>query len=168
VTDLEVLIARLISIAREATPGDLIEIAKADRHTTPEETERHRATLEQVIFQTDGMFSEDHYWFPSEAVELYAHVWHPDQERAFAVATALLMANALATDVGMGHMEFRWAGLHRHYANMQPEYREPILAGFVWLSRLDDWDYLSGASSRSLIDPANVPSPLDVYRENCK
>ncbi|MEO1318398.1 MAG: hypothetical protein AAFW01_17720 [Pseudomonadota bacterium] len=115
---------RLIPLARAMTPNERRAVARADYG---KDFARHLAALHAVLFRPGCLMTSKEYWYPSEVVELVAHV--PDEE-GFVPATALLLIQVLADKNAECHAEFRWNNNSRAYLAMPDRWRLPILDAF--------------------------------------
>lgn len=129
----------LLQIARSMRPDELLAVAQSDRGS---EVERHLTALRQVISLRDGIFLTEESWYPSEVVELTAHM--PDQQ-GFAGCTAILLLNVLKQGDRMDWMAFRWEVQAATYCGLKPSQRDPILAG-IWYIYETDPGFLGNAS----------------------
>lgn len=128
--------------------------------------EKHLEALENVLSRDDCRFAEGEYWYPSEVVELVAHV---RSTPGFVQCTALLLANALPTNDAMGWFEFRWERLAIEYNKLPDSVRPPILAGirylyeadneFIWHSHKESWNPV--LAPERLIQPVDLPEDCD-------
>ena len=151
------LIAQLSEIAATATAAELAYIAAGDYGA---QTGKHYAALRRVIFEQGSMLAAKDYWTPGEVIELAALV--PADGRTFAIATAILMANALRDGDRHGAMSLRWDRLAATYSTLPPEFSVPLLSGFRWLAdHVDDWTPESKAaipSKAALAALADTPT----------
>ncbi|SHF73832.1 hypothetical protein SAMN05444273_11110 [Litoreibacter ascidiaceicola] len=125
------ILQRLCQIARGMDQQTRQSVAKADYGYRADE---HLHALDEVLSSENCQFPKDETWFPSEVVELVAHV---RETPGFVVCTALLLANALPTNDSMGWFEFRWERLAAEYNALPDSVRYPILAGFRYLYEAD-------------------------------
>ena len=129
----------LLQIARAMRSDELLAVTQGDYGR---EVERHLAALRQAISLRDGVFLPEEYWYPSEVVELAAHVpgqpGHPG-------CTAILLLNVLQPGDRMGWMASRWELQAADYLAMKPSQRDPILAGLRFLYETDP-EFLANAS----------------------
>ncbi|MDZ4312213.1 MAG: hypothetical protein U1A24_16815 [Cypionkella sp.] len=121
----------LLQIVRSMRRDELEAVAQAEhgRDAAP-----HLAALREVIALHDGIMGPDHYWFPSEVVELTAHV---ASAPGFAGCTAILLLNAMREGDRRGWINFRWEPLGAAYCVLQPSRRDPILAGIRYIYETD-------------------------------
>ena len=87
-----------------------------------------------MIGLRDGIFLPDEGWYPSEVVELVAHVpGSPGHEGC----TAILLLNVLQTGDLQGWFDFRWQEQGAAYCDLKPSKRDPILAAIRYLYETD-------------------------------
>ena len=152
----DALVKRLIELIQTVTDEELLYIAEADLQATPHRLRKQEATLRMVIFKRRGRMTEKHAEFPGEVLSLIAEDGGEHLDRAFEIATAVLMINGLLYDDHDGAMSLLWAEHGPAYARIDRAFAAPILAGFLWLAtHATDWDFLP--------EPDGVPSePKDV------
>ena len=95
---------------------------------------KHLAALREVIRIITVSWGQTTIWFPSEVVELTAHV---ASAPGFAGCTAILLLNAMRDGDGRGWINFRWEPLGAAYCALQPSRRDPILAGIRYIYETD-------------------------------
>ncbi len=115
----------------------------------------HLEALSAVLESEDCRFPKNEAWFPSEVVELIAHV---PSTQGFVECTALLLANALPTNDHMGWFEFRWERLSDAYNQLPENVRNTILAGVRHLYETDK-EFLS-YSGRKDWHPIQAPEGM--------
>lgn len=145
------ILPALRRIARGMDDDLLTSVSKADYG---DQADRHKAALIRVLNDNDCLFGSDDTWFPSEVVELVAHV---RATPGFIPCTALLLVNAIATGDDMGWFDFRWENLGPDYNALPGDARTPILAGLRYLYESDP-DFLSYHTRP--YDPALAPEWL--------
>ncbi len=123
-TDPIAITAALAGIARAITEDEMAAISVADRGN---DAERHLSELAKVIADQDCVMTGAQNWFPSEVVELVAHV---PGSRGFIPATAILMATCIDNGDYRGGMEYRWRNIGRSYFDLPERSRAPVMAGF--------------------------------------
>ena len=126
-----VIAEHVLQIVRSMRRDELAAVAQAEHGR---DAPQHLAALRQVIADHDGIMGPDHYWFPSEVVELTAHV---ASAPGFAGCTAILLLNAMRHGDGRGWINFRWEPLGAAYCALQPSRRDPILAGIRYIYETD-------------------------------
>jgi hypothetical protein len=157
------ILPKLCHLARRTDQPTLKSIAASNYG---DKIEKHLEALNNVLSREDCRFSEDEYWYPSEVVELVAHV---RRTQGFVQCTALLLANALPTNDAMGWFEFRWERLAIEYNKLPHSVRPPILAGIRYLYESDNeficrsqrkvWNPV--LAPERLIQPVNLPEDCD-------
>jgi hypothetical protein len=125
------VLPRLCDLARSVDQATCNSIAAADYG---QDTARHLEALRDVLSKEDCQFPNNDVWYPSEVVELVAHV---RSTPGFVPCTALLLANALPTNDEMGWFDFRWHTLAADYNALPDSARAPILAGMRYLYEAD-------------------------------
>ena len=58
-----------------------------------EEAEKHAAALKEVIFNQNGIITENQFWHPYEVIELGSNCLIKDHEREFVICTLLIILN---------------------------------------------------------------------------
>lgn len=129
----ETIAPALLAIARHLEANDDV-INQVSRADYGQDCERHFAALRRVLARENGQFDRDESWYPSEVVELVAHV---PGKPGFVECSALLLLNSLATRDSQGHFESRWERMGAAYIDLQEPYRVPILRGIRYLYEAD-------------------------------
>ena len=128
----ETILPNLKALAKRLTPDERESVSKSDYGCDVEE---HLAALNLVIDQQDCLFAEEgQRWYPSEVIELVAHV---ADTPGFVGCTAILLVNALTHGDGMGWFDYRWENLGNAYKGLPEGARDPILAGLRFLYESD-------------------------------
>ena len=136
------LVKRLTELIKTATDEELEYIAEADLSLTPFQVRKQEAALRTIIFKRHGRMTDKHEFFPGEVISVVAEDGNEHLDRAFEVATGVLMINALLSDDHDGAMSLCWAENARVYLNVDPAFLEPFLFGFRWLAdHASEWDY---------------------------
>ena len=156
----EKILPKLCGVARNVDQSTLKSIAAADYG---HDTAKHLEALQLALSNDGCQFPKNEFWYPSEVVELVAHV---RTTPGFVPCTALLLANALPSNDKMGWFEFRWHNLAADYNTLPESARGPVLAGLRYL-------YEAGAGFRpyngnKICDPVLSPEGMihfDGYSE---
>ena len=72
-----------------ATPDELAFIANLDYG---QDSERHFATLQDLVIERRGQFKDNETWFPLEVIELGANAITQGHEREFVICCLLVLA----------------------------------------------------------------------------
>ena len=116
----DLIIERLVELIRTATDEELDYVAEADPSAGPYRISKHQASLRTIIFKRDGNMTEKHDYFPGEVVSMVAEDGEEHLDRAFEIATSLLMINALESQDAEGVMSLLWADNWPTYPDMRP------------------------------------------------
>lgn len=154
----EEILPELCQLARSMDPKTRTNVAKADYGDGSGE---HLAALNAVLATEDCMFPKDEVWFPSEVVELVAHV---RSTPGFVQCTALLLANAIPTNDKMGWFPFRWERLGSEYNALPDSTRSVILAGIRCLYEAEPSKFLP-YTERNNWDPVQRPERLISFAD---
>ena len=134
---------RLASLLRTVTDAELDHLAHADPTAGPIKVKKHEAALRTIIFKRGGQMTAKHTRFPGEAINHIAEAGGPQPGRAFEIASAILMINALTTRDDDGTMSVCWAENWPDYLDADREFVVPLLSGFRWLAEnAVEWTYL--------------------------
>lgn len=147
----DALLPALKRIAHDLLGPDLSSVAAADYG---DRAEQHREALVAVLREQDCLFTDEQSWFPSEVVELVAHV---RSTPGFVGCTALLLVNAIATGDPQDWFSFRWENLAEDYHALPKSVGAPILAGIRYLYESDA--HFLGYYTRTY-DPILTPERL--------
>ena len=148
----EVILPRLKALAKGMPPHERESVSRADYGCGADD---HLAALNLVIDEQDCVFAETgQHWYPSEVVELVAHV---ADTPGFVGCTAILLVNALMRGDLMGWFDYRWESLGDAYNALPGGARIPILAGLRYLYESDP-DFMV-YQTRSY-DPCDAPNGL--------
>ena len=152
------IVARLVELIRTAGDAELDHIAGADPSAGPYRVSKHQAALRTIIFKRDGNMTDKHDYFPGEVVSMVAEDGDGHPARAFEIATAILMINALASRDADGAVSICWAENWPAYPEIDREFLEPLMYGFRWLAdHAEDWDFPHDPEA---VEP--VPSREDI------
>jgi hypothetical protein len=141
----ETIAPTLLAIARRLCASDDVirQVSRADHGW---ESEKHLAALRRVLARESGQFDREESWYPSEVVELIAHV---PGNPGFVECSALLLLNALATHDLHGHFESRWERMGAAYLDLPEPDRLPFLRGIRYLYEADQ-NFLSTAGTTTV------------------
>ena len=145
----------LLRIARSMRPDELQAVAGADYGM---DVDRHGAALREVIAHQDGVLLSEQSWYPSEVIELTAHV---ASAPGFEGCTAILLLTAFRQGDQQGWFDFRWELLSRAYCSLRPSTRDPILAAIRYLYETDP-DFLTLSTVGFSPRPRTAESPDPV------
>ncbi len=152
------LIARLTELVRTVSDAELEYISEADPGAGPIRIAKHQAALRTIIFKRDGHMTEKHDFFPGEVLCMIAEDDEEHQDRAFEVATALLLMKALRSQDEDGAMSICWSENWPVYFDVDQDFLEPFMFGFRWLAEYStDWDYLHDPD---VVEP--VPDRVEI------
>ena len=122
----------LLQIARSMRREELVSVAQADYG---HDTERHLVALQACLSLRDGIFLPEEFWYPSEVVELRAHVpGYPGHVGC----TAILLLNVLKNGDQQDWFGFRWQRQAAAYCELKPSQRDPILAAIRHIHETDE------------------------------
>lgn len=153
----DVIVEQLVRIARSMRRDELYEVAQADHGT---DIEKHFAALMDVIGTRDGIFPEGERWYPSEVVELTAHIPAPP---GYEGCLAILLLNALKHGDQFGWFDVRWEGQGASICALRPSTRDPILAGIRHLYETDvNFLHLGRVDPTRLSEGATIPVVDDL------
>lgn len=80
------------ALIQSITQDEIAYIAKMDYG---QDVDKHILALNQLIFEQNGLITDNQYWYPYEVVELAHYYVEPDHERAFAICNCLIAKNIL-------------------------------------------------------------------------
>jgi hypothetical protein len=90
-----------------------------------QDSEKHMATLNKVIFEQNGETTEDQYWFPLEVIELGANSMKFGHEKEFVVCTLLAFINSPDS------AEFKFDANVENYDLLPEKLRNMILEAYM-------------------------------------
>ena len=139
----DLLVARLIELIRTATDEEIDYIGESDLGAAPIQVTKHKSALRTIIFKRNGHMTEKHAFQPGEVISIVAEDGGEHLDRAFEIATGILMINALRDGDADGVMSLCWAENGPVYRDVEVGFLEPLLLGFRWLSEnAAEWTYL--------------------------
>lgn len=128
---LSYVLPSLIALAKSMDLHTQKIVSTADYY----DADKHLEALQKVLASDDCRLPTDDNWYPSEVVELVAHV---RDTIGFTECTALLLVNALTTNDEIGWFQFRWGELAAEYNSLPTQSRNAILTGLRYLYEADD------------------------------
>ncbi|MEM9342835.1 MAG: hypothetical protein AAGA87_07300 [Pseudomonadota bacterium] len=152
--DAEPILPELFRIARAMDEPTRKSVAAADYGS---DIDKHLGALNDVLASEDCLFPKNDAWYPSEVVELVAHV---AETPGFTPCTALLLANSLQGRDMTDWFEFRWIHLATKYKRLPSRVRLPILAGIRHLYERDEEFLAYERPKRTRYDPVLTPDAL--------
>jgi hypothetical protein len=152
----ETIAPALLVIARRLADAEDM-ISQVSRADYGQDSAKHLAALRRVLARESGQFGQDESWYPSEVVELVAHV---PGNPGFVECSALLLLNALAAHDLHGHFDSRWERMGAAYIDLPEPDRLPILRGIRYLYEADQ-NFLATAGTTTF-QPGKRRSILPV------
>lgn len=138
----DILVERLMELIQTTTDEELLYIAEADPGATPFQIRKQEAALRTILFKRRGRMTEKHVHFPGEVLSIVAEDPNEHIDRAFEIATSVLMITALLHDDRDGAMSLLWGANGPVYAHCAPAFLGTILCGFRWLaSHATEWGF---------------------------
>jgi hypothetical protein len=76
-----------IGFIKSITQGEILYIASADYGM---DVEKHKSALQTLIFEQDGIITQDQNWYPYEVIELRRWRCELSHEREFAICNLII------------------------------------------------------------------------------
>ena len=114
------------------TENELRFIAHADR---AQDIEKHYLALKHLIFEKQGIYSQELYWYPYEVVELSRWGLKKGHEREFTIANCIIAQSIIAGTDGSNDTDFMLAQLMPSYVELPDELSKLVIEHVLFASR---------------------------------
>lgn len=114
------------------TEDELRFIAHADR---AQDIEKHYLALKHLIFEKQGIYSQELYWYPYEVVELTRWGLEKGHEREFAISNCIIAQSIIAGTDGSNDTDFMLAQLMPSYVELPDQLSKLVIEHVLFANR---------------------------------
>ncbi|WP_237468188.1 hypothetical protein [Vibrio stylophorae] len=95
------------------------------------DSDKHYEELQKVIFEQNGITSDEQFWYPYEVIELGSYDLQDGHEREFAICVLLVIHNVVNGTDPSNDLESKFNGQAQALDRLPEQLRSIILSAYV-------------------------------------